>query len=45
MDQKQKQAGKANDLTRRELIRTGAVAAAGLAVGGVSDVYAGTDVT
>jgi len=45
MDQKQKQAGKANDLTRRELMRTGAVAAAGLAVGGVSDVYAGTDVT
>jgi len=45
MDQKQKQAGKANDLTRRELMRTGAVAAAGLAVGGVRDVYAGTDVT
>jgi len=45
MDQKQKQTGKANDLTRRELMRTGAVAAAGLAVGSVSDVYAGTDVT
>jgi len=45
MDQKQKQADKANDLNRRELMRTGAVAAAGLAVGGVSDVYAGADVT
>jgi aryl-alcohol dehydrogenase-like predicted oxidoreductase len=45
MDQNQKQAGKANDLTRRELMRTGAVAAAGLAVGGVRNVYAETDVT
>ena len=45
MDQKQNQAGKANDLNRRELMRTGAVAAAGLAVGGVRDVYAETDVT
>jgi len=45
MDQKQKQTGKADDLNRRELMRTGAVVAAGLAVGGVSDVYAGADVT
>lgn len=45
MDRKQKQAGKANDLTRRELMHTGAVAAAGLAVGGARDVYAETDVT
>jgi aryl-alcohol dehydrogenase-like predicted oxidoreductase len=33
MDQKHKQAGKANDLTRREFVRDGAVAAAGMAVG------------
>lgn len=45
MDQKQKQAGEANDLTRRELMRTGAVAAAGLAVGGLQEAHAGTDVT
>ena len=45
MDHKQDNAGKTNGLNRRELMRTGAVAAAGLAVGGVRDVYAGTDVT
>ncbi|MHC4678779.1 MAG: aldo/keto reductase [Planctomycetota bacterium] len=45
MDQKQQQGGKANDLTRRELMRTGAAAAAGLAVGGVQKAYADTDVT
>jgi aryl-alcohol dehydrogenase-like predicted oxidoreductase len=33
MNQKQKKAGKANDLTRREFVRDGAVAAAGVAVG------------
>jgi aryl-alcohol dehydrogenase-like predicted oxidoreductase len=33
MDQKQKQAGKINDLNRREFVRDGAVAAAGVAVG------------
>ncbi len=33
MDQKKQQAGKTGDLTRRDLMRTGAVAAAGLAVG------------
>jgi aryl-alcohol dehydrogenase-like predicted oxidoreductase len=45
MDNKQKQAGNANGLNRRELMRTGAVAAAGLAVGGSGDVYAKSDVT
>lgn len=45
MDNKQKQAGGAGDLTRRELIRTGAVAAAGLAIGSTGDVYAKSDVT
>jgi aryl-alcohol dehydrogenase-like predicted oxidoreductase len=45
MDNKQKQAGKTNGLNRRELMRTGAAAAAGLAVGGAGDVYAGADVT
>ncbi|UCC98084.1 MAG: aldo/keto reductase [Phycisphaerales bacterium] len=45
MDQKQQQGGKANDLTRRELMRTGAAAAAGLAVGGVQKAYADADVT
>jgi aryl-alcohol dehydrogenase-like predicted oxidoreductase len=33
MDQKQEKAGKANALTRREFVRDGAVAAAGVAVG------------
>jgi aryl-alcohol dehydrogenase-like predicted oxidoreductase len=33
MDQKQRQSGKANDLTRREFMRDGAAAAAGLTVG------------
>ncbi len=33
MDHKQQQAGKTNDLTRRDLMRGGAVAAAGLATG------------
>jgi predicted aldo/keto reductase-like oxidoreductase len=33
MDPKQQQAGRANDLTRRELMRDGAAAAAGLAAG------------
>ncbi|MFB0554855.1 MAG: aldo/keto reductase [Phycisphaerae bacterium] len=33
MDQKQKQSGKANDLTRREFMRDGAAAATGLAAG------------
>jgi aryl-alcohol dehydrogenase-like predicted oxidoreductase len=33
MDQKQQQTGKAHDLTRRDLMRDGAVAAAGLAAG------------
>jgi len=45
MDNKQKQVGGADGLTRRELMRTGAVAAAGLAVGGARNVYAETDVT
>jgi len=45
MDQKQQQAGETNDLTRRDLMRTGAVAAAGLAVGGIQTAYAETDVT
>ena len=45
MDQKQQQGGIANDLTRRDLMRTGAVAAAGLAVGGIQAAYADTDVT
>jgi len=45
MDQKQEKAGKTNGLNRRELMRTGAVAAAGLAVGGAGEVYAGADVT
>lgn len=45
MDNKQKKAGSGSDLTRRDLMRAGAVAAAGLAVGGVEDVYAKTDVT
>jgi len=45
MDQKQEKAGRADGLTRRELMQTGAVAAAGLAVGDVRKAYAGTDVT
>ena len=45
MDQKKKETGKANGLTRRDLMRSGAVAAAGLAVGGMQDAYAGKDVT
>jgi aryl-alcohol dehydrogenase-like predicted oxidoreductase len=45
MDNKQKKAGSSNDLTRRDLMRAGAVAAAGLAVGGAQDMYAKTDVT
>jgi aryl-alcohol dehydrogenase-like predicted oxidoreductase len=45
MDQNQKQKGKADGLNRRELMRTGAVAAAGLAVGGVRNAQAETDVT
>jgi aryl-alcohol dehydrogenase-like predicted oxidoreductase len=45
MDKKQEKAGKTSGLTRRELMRTGAVTAAGLAVGGVQNAYAGTDVT
>ena len=45
MDKKQKQAGNANGLTRRDLMRTGAVAAAGLAVGGAQEAYAESDVT
>jgi aryl-alcohol dehydrogenase-like predicted oxidoreductase len=44
MDHKQK-ARKAGDISRRDLMRSGAVAAAGLAVGGMRDVYADTDVT
>ncbi len=40
MDQKKQQASKATDLTRRDLMRTGAVAAAGLAVGGTQEGYA-----
>jgi len=45
MDQRKEKTGKTNGLNRRELMRTGAVAAAGLAVSGVSGAYAGTDVT
>lgn len=45
MDQKKQQAGKAGDLSRRDLMRTGAVAAAGLAVGGIQKAHAETDVT
>jgi len=45
MDQKKEKAGKTNGLNRRELMRTGAVAAAGLAVGGMQSGYAATDVT
>lgn len=45
MEKKQEKAGMTDGLTRRELMRTGAVAAAGLAVGGVQNAYAGTDVT
>jgi len=45
MDQKQGKAGKADGLNRRELMRTGAVAAAGLAVGCMQSGYAATDVT
>ena len=44
MDQKKQQAGKTGDLTRRDLMRTGAVAAAGLAVGGTQNAHA-EDVT
>ena len=42
MDKKKQQAG---DLTRRDLMRTGAAAAAGLAVGSTQQAYAGNDVT
>ena len=42
MDKKKQQTG---DLTRRDLMRTGAVAAAGLAVGSTQQAYAGNDVT
>jgi len=45
MDKKKQQAGKTGDLTRRDLMRTGAVAAAGLAVGGSQNAYAKADVT
>ena len=45
MDRKQRQDSKASDLTRRDLMRGGALAAAGLAVGGVPRAYAETDVT
>ncbi len=45
MDQEQQKARKAADLTRRDLMRSGAVAAAGLAVGGMQNVYGDTDVT
>ena len=45
MDQKQEKAGRTDGLNRRELMRTGAVAAAGLAVGGMQSGYAATDVT
>ncbi len=45
MDRNQQQSGKANDLTRREFMRDGAAAAAGLAVGvgsaGSNSAYAG----
>ncbi len=42
MDKKKQQAGKTGDLTRRDLMRTGAVAAAGLAVGGTQQARART---
>jgi len=45
MDQKKQQVGKAGDLTRRDLMRTGAVAAAGLAVTGTQNAHAKADVT
>jgi len=45
MDNKQKKAGSGSDLTRRDLMRAGAVTAAGLAIGGGPGVYAKTDVT
>ena len=45
MDQKQKQDVKADGLNRRELMRTGAAAAAGLTIGSVRSAQAGTDVT
>jgi len=45
MDQKQKQDVKADGLNRRELMRTGAAAAAGLSIGSVRSAQAGTDVT
>lgn len=45
MDHKQQKARKAGDLSRRDLMRSGAVAAAGLAVGGMQNVYAASDVT
>jgi aryl-alcohol dehydrogenase-like predicted oxidoreductase len=45
MDNKQKQAGDVSGLTRRDLMRTGVVAAAGLAVGGAQNVYAESDMT
>jgi aryl-alcohol dehydrogenase-like predicted oxidoreductase len=45
MDNRQNKAGDTGELTRREIIRTGAVVAAGIAVGGAKDVYAKTDVT
>ena len=45
MDHKQPKAHRAGDLSRRDLMRSGAVAAAGLAVGGMQNAYAGSDVT
>lgn len=42
MDQKKQQTHKSGDLTRRDLMRTGAVAAAGLAVGGAQKAFART---
>jgi len=42
MDQKKQQADKADDLSRRDLMRTGAVAAAGLAVGAAQKASART---
>jgi len=45
MDGKQQKARQAGDLSRRDLMRGGAVAAAGLAVGGMKNVYADSDVT
>jgi aryl-alcohol dehydrogenase-like predicted oxidoreductase len=42
MDQKKQQARKSGDLTRRDLMRTGAVAAAGLAVGDTQKAFART---